>query len=71
MKPFYFRAMSPTYVLLLPAGTPAAEEEWPVYGHDLGGARYSPLSQITPGNVHPPETGMGIPHRGFHGRFRR
>ncbi len=53
MKPFYLRAISPIYVLLLPAVTPAAEEEWPVYGHDLGGARYSPLSQITPGNVHP------------------
>lgn len=27
------------------------QTDWPVYGHDPGGARYSPLSQITPGNV--------------------
>jgi quinoprotein glucose dehydrogenase len=25
--------------------------EWPTYGHDAGGARFSPLTQITPGNV--------------------
>ena len=35
------------------AGTrPAATaNEWPTYGHDPGGMRYSPLTQITPGNV--------------------
>jgi quinoprotein glucose dehydrogenase len=26
-------------------------EQWPVYGHDPGGARYSPLKQIVPANV--------------------
>src|SRR4051812_1792577 len=25
--------------------------EWPTYGHDPGGMRYSPLSQLTPANV--------------------
>src|SRR5213593_758055 len=25
--------------------------EWPTYGHDLGGMRFSPLKQITPANV--------------------
>ena len=25
--------------------------EWPTYGHDPGGMRYSPLTQITPANV--------------------
>ena len=25
--------------------------EWPTYGHDKGGMRYSPLAQITPANV--------------------
>jgi quinoprotein glucose dehydrogenase len=25
--------------------------EWPTYGHDSGGMRFSPLKQITPGNV--------------------
>ena len=26
-------------------------EEWPTYGHDPGGMRFSPLTQITPANV--------------------
>ena len=29
----------------------AAVEEWPTYGNDPGSARYSPLSEITKGNV--------------------
>jgi quinoprotein glucose dehydrogenase len=29
----------------------AQENEWPVYGHDAGGARFSPLKQITAENV--------------------
>ena len=32
------------------AAAPAATD-WPTYGHDHGGTRYSPLTQITPGNV--------------------
>lgn len=32
------------------AGTPAVTD-WPTYGHDPGGMRYSPLTQITPQNV--------------------
>ena len=28
-----------------------ASKEWPTYGHDSGGMRYSPLTQITPANV--------------------
>jgi quinoprotein glucose dehydrogenase len=28
-----------------------ALSEWPTYGHDAGGMRYSPLTQITPSNV--------------------
>jgi quinoprotein glucose dehydrogenase len=28
-----------------------APGDWPVYGHDVGGARYSPLTQITRANV--------------------
>jgi quinoprotein glucose dehydrogenase len=37
-----------------PAATPAnysESKEWPTYGHDSGGMRYSPLKQITPANV--------------------
>jgi len=39
-------------VLLLPLASVAADDEWTAYGHDLGGTRYSPLTQITPDNVH-------------------
>ena len=28
-----------------------ASKEWPTYGHDPGGMRFSPLTQITPANV--------------------
>jgi len=28
-----------------------AERQWPTYGHDPGGQRFSPLTQITPANV--------------------
>ena len=28
-----------------------AQSDWPTYGHDPGGQRYSPLTQITPTNV--------------------
>jgi glucose dehydrogenase len=35
-------------LLTLPA---LAQTDWPVYGHDPGGMRYSPLTQITPKNV--------------------
>lgn len=30
---------------------PAARADWPTYGHDKGGQRYSPAAQITPANV--------------------
>ena len=33
------------------ARTPAPSTEWPTYGHDPGGMRYSPLAEITPSNV--------------------
>lgn len=29
----------------------AAQADWPSYGHDPGGQRYSPLTEITPQNV--------------------
>lgn len=45
-----FRAL--TVALLLPiACVGASDPDWPAYGHDPGGARYSPLTQITPANV--------------------
>jgi quinoprotein glucose dehydrogenase len=42
-------------LLLLPllgfAGAPDIGADWPMPGRDLGGTRYSPLTQITPANV--------------------
>src|SRR5579872_7397456 len=29
----------------------AASKEWPTYGHDSGGMRFSPLTEITPATV--------------------
>jgi quinoprotein glucose dehydrogenase len=37
--------------LLLMLSTQVAAGDWPVYGHDAGGARFSPLKQITRANV--------------------
>src|SRR6185295_11368897 len=34
----------------------AASKEWPTYGHDSGGMRFSPLTEITPANVNTLET---------------
>lgn len=37
-----------SFFLVLPL---TAQTDWPVYGHDPGAQRYSPLTQITPKNV--------------------
>ncbi len=38
--------------LILSAGASLAQTtEWPLFGHDAGGQRFSPLKQITPANV--------------------
>ncbi len=29
----------------------APKTDWPAYGHDAGGGRFSPLTQITPANA--------------------
>ena len=45
-------AISAGYVALAqPNASTAASKEWPTYGHDAGGMRFSPLTQITPANV--------------------
>src|SRR5262245_23925423 len=36
---------------LIAAGAAKQEGDWPAYGRDPGGSRYSPLSQINRGNV--------------------
>jgi quinoprotein glucose dehydrogenase len=40
-----------TLVSALLATTAGAQNDWPVYGHDPGGSRYSPLSRINTKNV--------------------
>jgi quinoprotein glucose dehydrogenase len=35
----------------LACASSAAADEWPAYGRDAGGTRFSPLTQITPANV--------------------
>ena len=39
-----------TLLLLVSLQAPA-RGDWPAYGHDAGGARFSPLTQITRANV--------------------
>ena len=38
------------FVAALPVSI-LGQKDWPTYGHDVGGMRYSPLTQITPANV--------------------
>ena len=52
MKAFWLRSIALAHCLLLPLVSTAADDDWAVYGHDLGGTRYSPLAQITPKNIH-------------------
>ena len=49
------------------AGTTA---DWPYYGGDAGGSRYSPLTQIDRSNVAQLEGRLGVPHRGYLRRQR-
>jgi quinoprotein glucose dehydrogenase len=65
MKFSSFRLSEPKWILLfclpialLPLGAqtkavkaPDHSKEWPTYGHDAGGMRFSPLTQLTPANV--------------------
>jgi len=39
------------WVLPIACASLYAQNDWPVYGHDAGGQRYSPLKQITAANV--------------------
>ncbi len=36
---------------MAPIATAVAQNDWPTFGHDAGGQRYSPLKQITPANA--------------------
>ena len=47
-------ASIPVYTSLTAQSKPAPAPfvtEWPTYGHDSGGQRFSPLTQLTPTNV--------------------
>jgi quinoprotein glucose dehydrogenase len=37
--------------LLAQNGPKPGDGDWPLYSRDLAGTKYSPLAQITPGNV--------------------
>lgn len=39
------------FFLMIAGSILAAQVDWPVYGHDPGGQRFSPLTAITPANV--------------------
>ncbi|HEY9248832.1 MAG TPA: hypothetical protein VIO38_06860, partial [Rariglobus sp.] len=45
------RILEGVLLLAVSTGGAAAQSDWPSYGHDPGGTRYSPLKQITPKNV--------------------
>lgn len=44
-------AMLATTAALAQTKAPDLSKEWPTYGHDSGGMRFSPLTEITPANV--------------------
>jgi len=44
-------ALAVTTMTAQSGATPASSNEWPTYGHDRGGQRFSPLTQISPANV--------------------
>src|SRR3954469_18257824 len=46
-----FRALAFAATAVSPAFAGATADQWPAYGHDASNMRYSPLRQITPGNV--------------------
>ena len=44
-------ACLPLAASLMPSLAAPSAKDWPAYGHDAGGGRFSPLTQITPQNV--------------------
>src|SRR3974377_2158438 len=45
-RPILLLLVVSTLALLALAAPPAGEDDWPYYGHDAGGMRYSPLVAI-------------------------
>jgi len=48
---FTASALAAACLALAAQGQPVDADDWPYYGHDAGGMRYSPLTQITRANV--------------------
>jgi quinoprotein glucose dehydrogenase len=46
-----FQRVAVLVLMSVGAGRAFAQADWPTYGHDAAGQRYSPLTQINPGNV--------------------
>ncbi|HUO02860.1 MAG TPA: pyrroloquinoline quinone-dependent dehydrogenase [Rhizomicrobium sp.] len=53
MKQFMLALLASAAIMTGDAGAQTTDNtrEWPTYGHDAGGMRFSPLAQITPANV--------------------
>ena len=51
MKRALFSLLALGLATTVQAAEPPKPQDWPTYGHDAGGARFSPLAQITPQNV--------------------
>src|SRR5882757_957623 len=51
MKAFFMSSAAAGALALLATAATAADTDWSVSGHDAGGQRYSPLTQITKSNV--------------------
>jgi quinoprotein glucose dehydrogenase len=43
--------------------SPSPATDWPMFSHDLGGTRFSPIKQITPGNVSKLKLAWRMPYR--------
>ena len=47
-----------------------SKTDWPLFGYDAGGSRFSPLTQITPANVATlKESGLDMPGGSWFGLF--
>ena len=51
MKAVYAALVLALSTTAAPIAAAQAGDDWPTYGHDKGGMRFSPLAQITPDNV--------------------
>jgi len=45
------RSLIPLGLVAFASAWGQGSKEWPTYGHDPGGMRFSPLTQLTPENV--------------------